>query len=195
MARKRPDPPENEPPENDPKGKPKRSKPKGNRKPKPDPKPKADRAHRAPRARGNWKRVFLEGLRTTANVTVSCEKANIPRSTVYSARSTDRKFASDMMAAIEEAMDRFEALLGERILKGSERVRRVEFFDAEGNLTRSLVETVQDQETKALLDFLAANRPEKWRHNFDPRKLADAFAALARGSPQSEHADDRPKVP
>jgi hypothetical protein len=99
-----------------------------------------------------------------------------------------------MMSAVEEAMDKFEALLGERIMNGSERVRRVEFFDAEGKLTRFLVERVQDPETRALLSFLEANRPEKWRHNFDPRKLADAFAAVARGPVESEHAGDRPKV-
>jgi hypothetical protein len=132
-------------------------------------------------AEGAWKPAFLEALRGSANVAQACRRANVSRSTLYRARAGDPGFAEEMDAAVEESVDLFEGVVAGRALHGSTRTRVVERRDGDGRLVETITETVTWPETRALLRFLAAHRPEKWGRSFDPRRLA---AALAGASPR-----------
>jgi hypothetical protein len=62
---------------------------------------------------GGWKRVFLEALAETSNVTLAAERANVPTRTVYKARRTDPAFAEKWLTALREGYDNLEIeLLG-----------------------------------------------------------------------------------
>lgn len=123
-----------------------------------------------------WKARFLDVLRTWPNVRAACREAGVGRATAYRAREADPAFAEAWIGAIEDAYDRFEGEAARRALQGSTAVRTHEEYDPDGRLVRRIVETTEGPETRTLLAFLAAGRPEKWRANYDLRRLAEAFA-------------------
>jgi hypothetical protein len=150
--------------------------------PTPDVAPVAPNAR--PRAKAKappgWKAVFLATLARGANVTVAARKAGVSRMSVYRARRDDPKFAEGFLVALEEACDLFESWVAHLAAEGSMMTITREEYDAAGKLVRRIVETREQPETQLLLAFLAAHRPEKWRANFDARKVAELIVSLHR---------------
>lgn len=66
------------------------------------------------------KKLFLETLRETANVTAGAERAGIPRYQVYRMRKRDKAFREAWDNAIQAAVDDLEAALRRRALEGVE---------------------------------------------------------------------------
>lgn len=60
-----------------------------------------------------WKKVFLEALAETSNVSASAARVNIPTRTVYRLKRDDPAFAARWLAALREGYDHLEMeLLG-----------------------------------------------------------------------------------
>tara|TARA_A100001037_G_scaffold255092_1_gene240513 strand:- start:6435 stop:6836 length:402 start_codon:yes stop_codon:yes gene_type:complete len=88
--------------------------------------PEQDRSIRgnsriAAAGRPRKKKIFLETLVETVNVTLACRQAGIPRRTAYDWRETDPAFAARWDAALNEGIDLLEAELHKRAFKGVER--------------------------------------------------------------------------
>ncbi len=67
--------------------------------------------------------AFLEKLRNTGNVRLSCEAAGIPRSTAYYWRDKFSTFAEAWDEALEDACDKLEAEAWRRAIEeGSDRL-------------------------------------------------------------------------
>lgn len=66
------------------------------------------------------KKLFLDTIRETANVTAGAERAGIPRYQVYRARKQDKAFREAWDNAIQAAVDDLEAALRRRALEGVE---------------------------------------------------------------------------
>ena len=121
-----------------------------------------DRTGRTPKKR-NWKGAFLEALANSGNVRLSCRAARIGRQTAYDARYKSKVFAERWDRAIEEATDGLEAEAWRRAAKGTQ---RPVFYKGEQ------CGAIQEYSDTLLIFLLKANRPEKYRDNFDYEKLA-----------------------
>src|SRR5262245_35840822 len=119
----------------------------------------------------NWKRRFIDTLRETANVRMSCKQAGIPRSSAYYKREKDSKFAAEWDEAIEDAVDSLELAATARAVNGLERRRPIwmKVKDAEGNeIVQKVDEVVEREYSDTLLIFLLkAHRPEKYRERYE----------------------------
>lgn len=69
---------------------------------------KAANQSAAQRKADQWKKVFLEELAETSNVTASAAKADVPTSEVYRARRANRDFAAQWRAALFEGYANLE---------------------------------------------------------------------------------------
>lgn len=76
------------------------------------------------KARRDWKPVFLDAFRHSANVRAACEKAGVSRNAAYAARDKSKSFAADWDAAEQDAVDTLEA----RAWKRSERSDTILMF-------------------------------------------------------------------
>lgn len=65
--------------------------------------------------------VFLDVLRSTANVSAACRAAGVSRATAYQFRQLDEGFRNQWEAAQEEALDTLEETLRRRALEGIEK--------------------------------------------------------------------------
>ncbi|AQS87919.1 hypothetical protein AA101099_1515 [Neoasaia chiangmaiensis NBRC 101099] len=76
------------------------------------------------RLRASWvrraKRIFLDHLALTANVTASARVAGVVRGTIYLWRETDEDFARGWADALEAAVDALEGEARRRALSGYE---------------------------------------------------------------------------
>jgi hypothetical protein len=73
---------------------------------------------------------FLDTLRRTGNVTAAIAAAGVPRALVYRKRGRNRRFRLLWQEAMDEALDRLEAMLWERALgdrrkKGGDSARTI----------------------------------------------------------------------
>ncbi|WP_417319847.1 hypothetical protein [Emcibacter sp.] len=59
---------------------------------------------------------FLSVLRQTGNVSVATAAAGVPRSFIYRKRKANRRFRNLWQEAMDEALDRLEAMLWDRAL-------------------------------------------------------------------------------
>ena len=67
-----------------------------------------------------WRGIFLEALRNSANVRAACKTAGISRSTAYSAKKRSERFRKAWEQAIEDAVDTLEAVAMDRARKQSD---------------------------------------------------------------------------
>lgn len=100
-----------------------------------------------------WQPVFLDGLRTTGNVSAAARAAQICRSRVYECRHRDPGFAAAWTDALEEAADRLEMEAFRRAVEG---IGEDRFFkeDVVGRVTR--------YSDRLLMFLLKARRPERF---------------------------------
>lgn len=66
------------------------------------------------------KSLFLESLRVTGNVGISCRYAGVNRREAFEERSRSKAFDKQWEEAAEEAVDFLEAVAWERALSGNE---------------------------------------------------------------------------
>ena len=100
--------------------------------------------------------VFLDELAKTGNVSASCKKAKIVRSTAYLERETLKEFSAAWDAALEVATDALELEARRRAAEG---VLEPVFYQGE------LVAKVKKYSDTLLIFLLKAHRPEKYREN------------------------------
>ncbi len=67
------------------------------------------------------KAVFLDVLRTTANVSAACRAAGVSRARAYQHRTQDKAFKEEWENAQEEALDNLEETLRRRAIEGIEK--------------------------------------------------------------------------
>lgn len=151
-------------------------------------------------ARGRWKKVFLQSLAETGNVTVSATVANVERGTVYTNRKRDPAFDKAFVDCLDKAADLIEHALRERAVNGVPKYVTHKGFvvtvdvDASGNVVQfgdprrvGSVPLVERQfDTTAGIFLLKGIRPEKYRDNHHhthepagPRTLAEGETAAA----------------
>lgn len=121
--------------------------------------PKATTAYSKKRA---WGEAFLKTLANTGVVRVACVAAGVHFTTAYEHRSKDPAFAEAWDTALEEACDALEAEARRRALIGTE---RPVFYKGQQ------CGTIREYSDVLLIFLLKANRPEKYRDNFDLRKV------------------------
>lgn len=111
-----------------------------------------------------WRAPFIEGLRTTANVTEAMRSASISRWTVYHDRRYDRLFADAWDDALQTGYDFLEAIALRRATIGYTRTKTKKQLI--NNVMTIVEETVEDGVSDTLLMFLLnGGRPEKYRQN------------------------------
>ena len=67
----------------------------------------------------NWRRVFIDTLAATSNVTTSATEAGIDTSRAYRLRRSDAEFASDWRKALLEGYDHLEMETLQRLRSGT----------------------------------------------------------------------------
>lgn len=113
-----------------------------------------------------WWRLFLDSLSRTGNVLLSCKAAHIGRRTVYNCRERSEKFARLWDEAIEASNDVLEA---EARRRGAQGIDRPIYFQGRR------IDVVKEYSDTLLIFLLKANRPEKFRDNYDLKKLVDEY--------------------
>jgi hypothetical protein len=109
-----------------------------------------DRTNRTARARRKrWKPAFLAALRRGATIFEACQAAGIGRTACYEVRGRDPEFRARGDEAEEDAVDRVEAILLDRILHGTE--REVFYQDKQCGV-------IHEYSDELLLAFLRARR-------------------------------------
>jgi hypothetical protein len=114
--------------------------------------------------KGPWQRDFLRALRRTGVVRSACRAARVGRSTAYRHRESDPDFADRWDDAIETAVDGMESEARRRAVDGTE---KPVFYKGEQ------CGTIREYSDTLLIFLLKANRPEKYRDNFDLKALID----------------------
>lgn len=106
-----------------------------------------------PKKADEWRPVFLEALRNSANIRVACRAAGISRQAAYKARAASEEFRAAWDEALEDAIDMLEAIAQDRARKQSDTL---------------------------MIFLLKAHRPEKYRettrsinYNVDVTTLSD----------------------
>lgn len=118
---------------------------------------------RTPKAPADdWRPRFLDALRDTGNVRLSCDAAGKSRSWVYEVRGQDAAFAEEWDAALEDACDTLETVARKRATEG---VVTSEEYDAAGEL----VKKVTKYSDTLLIFLLKGARPDKYRERIDAR--------------------------
>ena len=74
----------------------------------------------SPKKADEWRPVFLEVLRNSANVRAACQKAGITRQAAYKSRAASDEFRAEWDVAIEDAIDVLEAVAQDRARKSSD---------------------------------------------------------------------------
>ena len=104
------------------------------------------------------KKLFLEQLSLSANVTTSAHYCGIDRRTAYDHRAVDPEFAVQWDDAVDEAIDKYEAVVNQRAFEGVD-----EPIYQQGELVGYARKC---SDTLAIF-MLKAYRPEKFRERFD----------------------------
>lgn len=102
------------------------------------------------------KKLFLEVLAETANVTRAAKAAGVTTWTAYEARKQDAAFADQWHEAVEEACDLMEAEALRRAVDG---VAKPVFYQGKQ------CGEIQEYSDTLLIFLLKAHRPEKFRDN------------------------------
>lgn len=110
--------------------------------------------------RVDWQEVFLESYSTLGVITGAAQSAGVSPDTVQRRRLDDAAFAARFALAHDTAVDKAELRLVEYAQVGVRTTRRT---TRKGELVEE-VEVIKPSVT-ALIVFLKANRPEKYREN------------------------------
>lgn len=100
------------------------------------------------------RKLFLDTLRATANISAAARAADINRRTAYTWRDENPEFAADWDEALEEATDALEAEARRRALDG---VAKPVFYQG------SECGTVQEYSDALMALLLKAHRPDKYK--------------------------------
>lgn len=103
--------------------------------------------------------AFLKVLSDTGNVQTAAESIDVLRSTVYNWRRKDKEFSKAWDEALDIAADRVEAVFWDRVING---VEEPVFYQGKQ------VATVRKYDNRALLEFLKAAKPDKYREKGIP---------------------------
>lgn len=117
-----------------------------------------------PRKRVEWHRPFLEALRRTCNVRVAAQLAGVHKATAYRHRERFPRFAERWDLAVDDAVDTLELEARRRALMGTDKPI---FYQGRQ------VATIREYSDRLLMFLLRAARPEKYRENYDLRRLVD----------------------
>jgi len=90
-------------------------------------------------------RIFFDKLRETGNVTAATQAAGLDRSAVYRKRNSNKKFRQAWQEAMEEALDKLEAIVWEKAM---------------GSNDNDQQSTVKSADEKLAIFLLKAHRPE-----------------------------------
>jgi hypothetical protein len=112
--------------------------------------------NRTPKARRNWKPVWLEAFSELGTVSAACEVAAVGRTTVYQARQQDETFALAWADLEERTTERMEREAYRRAVEG---VRSDIFFR-----DQVVGEEVKYSDT-LLIFMLKSRRPDVYREN------------------------------
>jgi len=126
----------------------------------------------------DWKPIFLEELRKTANTWAALTKVGVKRGTYYRARKLDPAFEQDCKDALEDSIDKLKLEARRRAFEGVEepilyKGQIVGFWvDQDGNQVRpgaggaKFIPIMQRRFSDALLMFLLkAHKPGEFREN------------------------------
>src|SRR4051794_13562219 len=115
-----------------------------------------------PDHRADWRPAFLAALGQTCNVVSACRAAQVSRRTAYYHREKYPRFRDAWDDAIDDAVDLMEAEARRRAVEGTE---RPVFYKGKQ------VGAIREYSDTLLIFLLKAHRPEKYRDNFDLKKL------------------------
>lgn len=145
----------------------------------------------------DWRAKFLDAMGKLGNVTAACEAAGISRSFAYSQKSKLPAFGRLWEAAEARAVEQAEMALYQRGVVGVERpVYGSLGADPQTGKSRGTGEvgSVTEYDTPALIAFLKAHRPEKYRERFEVKhdekmsEVDEEILALTRELKQSAGA-------
>lgn len=105
-----------------------------------------------------WEDSFLETLKNTANIRLSCEVAGVTRKVVDCRRKSDPEFEEHFNEARDDAIDTLEAAALSRARDGVERIKTV-YYQGKPIGT----ETIREYSDLLMIFLLKANRPDKYR--------------------------------
>jgi hypothetical protein len=114
-----------------------------------------------------WKRVFLDELAKTCNVSLACEKAGVSRQTAYRHKKELPRFAERWDDAIDTGVD---ALYAEARRRGLEGVKKGVWHMGKR------VGSERQYSDLLLIFLLKAHRPETFRESFDLGKAIDGIS-------------------
>ena len=115
-----------------------------------------------------WRNTFLKALRSSGNIGHSCRKARVNRTTAYRLKARDPLFAAKWETAIEDSVDVMEFEARRRAVKGTD---KPVFQKGEQ------VGVIREYSDTLLMFLLKANKPDKFRDNFDAMKLVGELLA------------------
>jgi hypothetical protein len=108
-----------------------------------------------------WKPMFIEAMRKSGNITVSCEHAGVGRSTVYHALDKDPEFAAAHREAINISNEMLEAVARQRGQQGWDEPVYMRGKDGEPRV----VGTIKRYSDRLLEILMKAHMPNKYREN------------------------------
>jgi hypothetical protein len=114
-----------------------------------------------------WREPFLIALAGSGNVLVACKHARVSRVSAYRHRAKYPNFRKKWDTAIEESVDLLEIEAQRRAVKGTDKAI---WYQGKH------VGTVKEYSDTLLIFLMKANRPEKYRDNFDLSKLTEQLA-------------------
>jgi hypothetical protein len=114
-----------------------------------------------------WRATFLAALCQSGNVSHACRMSGIRRRLPYKHRDRFPGFRERWDEAIEVAVDSLEAEARRRAVQGIE--KPVYHKGA-------VVGTIREYSDRLLIFLLKANRPEKFRDNYDLERMIAKYA-------------------
>ena len=125
----------------------------------------------------SWQDVFIRALTASGIVRVACKVAEVGRATAYRHRESNEAFAAAWDDALDDACDSLEAEARRRATQGT---HKPVFYKGK------IVGHIKEYSDTLIIFLLKANRPEKYRDNFDLRKVLEALPQSTARTP----ADD-----
>lgn len=127
-----------------------------------------------------WWPAFFDALGRTGNVLLSCKAAHIGRRAVYTQRNKSDRFRKLWDEALEDATDMLEAEARRRGMHGTE--RGVYYKGRK-------IDTVKETSDTLLIFLLKAHRPEKFRDNYDLKRLIEEYTTQRTGDGEPAPGD------
>lgn len=119
-----------------------------------------------PKKRPRWAKAFLAVLAESGNIRLSCQAADIDRSTAYRLRTSDETFLTEWEQAQEEAADLLEQEARRRAHDGWDEPVFGSMGQGQGSGEIGMVRKYSDT---LLIFLLKGAKPEKYRERADVR--------------------------